>query len=52
MSYQYDRLRLGLDEDLNLIIHKWDTSLGTLTIMPFDYFGHKDYNHKLSRLKD
>lgn len=52
MSYQYDRIRLGMDEDSNLIIHKWDTSLTTLTIMPFDYFGHKDYSHKLYRLKD
>lgn len=50
MNYEYDRLRLGLDENSDLIVHKWHTTLATLTIMPFDSFGGKDYSHKLIRL--
>lgn len=52
MKYEYDRLRIGLDEDSNLIVHKWKTLLATLTIVPFDYFGHKDYSQKLSRISE
>jgi len=52
MNYEYDRLRLGLDEKSNLIIHKWHTVLATLTIMPFDYFGRKDYSQTLTRLSN
>lgn len=50
MNYEYDRLRLGLDENSDLIVHKWHTILATLTIMPFDFFGGKDYSHTLVRL--
>jgi len=50
MTYQYDRLRLGLDENSNLIVHKWYTNLATLTIMPFDSFGDKDYSYTLPKL--
>lgn len=50
MNYEYDRLRLGLDEKQNLIIHKWHTILATLTIMPFDFFGGSDYSHTLQRV--
>lgn len=52
MTYQYDRLRLGLDDDSNLVVHKWKTALATLTIMPFDSWGHKDYRYSLSRLTE
>lgn len=50
MNYKYDRLRLGLDANSNLIIHKWYTTLATLTIMPFDSFGGKDYTQTLTRI--
>jgi len=52
MSYAYDRLRLGIDKESNLIVHKWDTNLTTLTIMPFDSFGEKDYTQTLIRLAE
>lgn len=52
MNYEYDRLRLGLDEEQNLIIHKWHTILATLTIMPFDFFGGSDYSHTLLRVDE
>lgn len=50
MDYSYDRIRLGLDDDSSLVIHKWNTALVTLTIMPFDTFGSKDYSQILPRL--
>lgn len=50
LNYQYDRLRLGLDKNSNLIVHKWRIHLATLTIMPFDVWGNKDYSHVLIRL--
>ncbi len=52
MNYQYDRLRLGFNEDSNLINHKWNNSLSTLTIMPFDSFGHSDYRQEFIRLEN
>ncbi len=52
INYQYDRLRLGFNENSKLIIHKWNTSLLTLTIMPFDSFGHSDYRQELLRLEN
>lgn len=52
MSYEYDRLRLGLSENSDLIIHKWNVSLFTLTIMPFDSFGGKDYRQEFTRLEE
>lgn len=50
MNYEYDRLRLGVDKDSNLIIHKWHTVLATLTIMPFDYFGNIDCSQKFTKI--
>lgn len=50
LNYEYDRLRLGLDKEQNLIIHKWHTILATLTIMPFDVWGCSDYSHTLHRI--
>ncbi|MDH8702158.1 hypothetical protein M2138_001518 [Dysgonomonadaceae bacterium PH5-43] len=52
MNYEYDRLRLGINEESNLIFHKWHTILATLTIMPFDYFGGSDYSHTLLRVNN
>lgn len=52
MNYQYDRIRLGLDENSELLIHKWNTILFTLTIMPFDPFGHSDYREVISRTEN
>jgi len=50
LNYEYDRLRLGLDENTNLIVHKWHTILATLTLIGLDSFGHNDYSHTLTRL--
>ena len=52
MKYEYDRLRLGLNDDSNLIIHKWETLFATLTIMPFDSFREIDYREEFPRLED
>lgn len=52
LHYWYDRLRLGLDENSDLIVHKWDENITALTIMPVDYFGNKDYSRTFPRLED
>ena len=48
----YDRLRLGLDRDANLILHKWKDDSIVLYIMPFDTFGGKNYSQILTRLAE
>lgn len=49
MSYEYNRLRLGLDKNSNLIVHKWRDGISTLTIIPFDSRSI-DYSHTLIRI--